>query len=95
MLQLRMVSMLSISYFTASWCGPCRVFGPTLLAFAGQKGIVVEKIDVDSNSGFAASHDVMSIPTTIWYKDGKPVKTVVGAKSAGDLDKIVNELESA
>jgi thioredoxin 1 len=87
--------MLSVSYFTASWCGPCKVFGPALLEFAAQNNLVVEKIDVDSHGDVAMSHDIMSIPTTIWFKDGKPVKTIVGAKSTPDLAKILREVESA
>lgn len=69
--------------FWAPWCGPCRVVSPIIdeLAqeFAGK--IKVGKINVDENSQTASQYGVMSIPSVLFFKNGKPVKTMVGAQS--------------
>ena len=86
--------MLSVDYFTASWCVPCRSFGPTLLEFAANNGLTVEKIDVDAHGDRAQAHDVMSIPTTLWRVDGDIKKVVVGPRSESQLSQIVAELKN-
>jgi thioredoxin 1 len=67
--------------FWAPWCGPCRMIAPTIerLAreFAGRA--VFGKLNVDENPATAARYGVMSIPTVVIFRDGKPVDAVVGA----------------
>jgi len=73
--------------FWAEWCGPCKVIAPILEEIATeQKGKVrVAKLNVDDNPNAARRFDVMSIPTLIVFKDGQPVKRMVGAKGKGQL----------
>jgi len=68
--------------FWAPWCGPCRMVAPVLEEIAqDQDGkLTILKLNVDENQRTAMQYGVMSIPTMILYKDGKPVKQVVGAK---------------
>lgn len=87
------LSMLGILYFTATWCGPCKVFGPTLNRFAEEQGIDLEKVDVEIDPYKAAEYDVMSLPTIIWFKDGQPRQTLVGAQSYEKLMTIKQQLE--
>lgn len=67
--------------FWAEWCGPCRMIAPTLEAlateYAGQ--VKITKLDVDANQGTSAKFNVRSIPSILFFKDGKHVDTVVGA----------------
>lgn len=69
--------------FWASWCGPCRMVAPVLEEIAKEKAgaLTVAKVDVDANPGTARDYQVVSIPTLILFKGGRPVKRIVGAKS--------------
>ena len=71
----------------AEWCGPCRMVAPVLEEIATEKAgqLRVAKLDVDSNPATAQSFDVVSIPTMILFKDGQPVKRIVGAKGKAAL----------
>ena len=68
--------------FWAEWCGPCKMIAPILEEIADEQGeaLQVAKINVDEAGDIARRFEVMSIPTLILFKDGEPVKRIVGAK---------------
>ena len=68
--------------FWAEWCGPCKMIAPILEEIADEQGeaLQVAKLNVDEASDVARRFEVMSIPTLILFKDGEPVKRIVGAK---------------
>ncbi len=68
--------------FWAEWCGPCKMIAPVLEEIASEKtgSLKIAKLNVDEAQGVARRFEVMSIPTLILFKDGQPVKRVVGAK---------------
>ena len=78
--------------FWAEWCGPCRVVGPIVDQLADElKGkLKVAKLNVDDNQELAAQFSVMSIPTLIIFKSGKPVEQIVGAMPKDQLLKKIN-----
>jgi len=84
---------LSIVDFWATWCGPCRMVAPILdqLAseYAGQ--VKIGKLDVDSNQQTATRFNVRSIPTLLFFKDGKVVDTVIGAVPKPQLERKIQE----
>ncbi len=73
--------------FWAAWCGPCRMVAPVLEEIAQEKAgsLTVAKVDVDANPATARDFQVVSIPTLILFKDGQPVKRIVGAKGKAAL----------
>ncbi|MBZ4522582.1 thioredoxin [Mycobacterium avium] len=73
--------------FWATWCGPCKMVAPVLEEIASEHGdhLTVAKLDVDANPETAQNFQVVSIPTLILFKDGQPVKRIVGAKGKAAL----------
>ena len=66
--------------FWAEWCRPCKMFSPIIEEVSKETGIWLGKINVDNEIIKPVEYEVTSIPTTILFKDGKPVKRIVGAK---------------
>ncbi len=79
--------------FWASWCGPCRLLSPIVEEIGSEMAseMDVYKCSVEENQDLAVRFQVMSIPTLMLFKDGKPVHTMVGAAPKA---KIVQELKS-
>lgn len=69
--------------FWATWCGPCKMFSPVIDEIAAENhlGVKVGKINVDEQPDLAGKYRVMSIPTLMIFKGGKPVSTTVGVQS--------------
>ena len=79
--------------FWADWCGPCRMLGPVLeeIAEKYQDKVKVVKVNVDEEESIAQRFGVMSIPTVIFFRDGKAVASFVGLKSPSEIESIVEK----
>ena len=73
--------------FWAEWCGPCRMIAPVLdeMSKEMEGKLRIGKVNVDEEQDLAVKFNVMSIPTLLLFKDGKPVAQIVGAMSKDQL----------
>ena len=80
--------------FWAEWCGPCKMQLPIIEEFSSEMDgkATVGKVNVDEQLELAQSFGIQSIPTLILFKDGKPVKKLVGLHSKESLYEEVNQV---
>jgi thioredoxin 1 len=79
--------------FWASWCGPCTTLAPTIEEVAREvDDVVIGKVDVDEYPELAGKHGVMSIPTLMFFKDGKLIDSSVGVVSKSIIMKKLERL---
>jgi thioredoxin 1 len=75
--------------FWAEWCGPCRMIGPSVeelsKEYAGKA--VIGKLNVDDNPNIASSFGIRSIPTILFFKNGKVVDKQVGVVPKAELER--------
>lgn len=81
--------------FWATWCGPCMSMAPTVdevaKDFEGQ--VIVGKYNIEDNSDFATANRIMSIPTVLFFKDGKKTSIrLTGSQTKENLVAKINEL---
>jgi len=79
----------TILHFSAEWCTPCRLMGPSIAAFLGDNpAIRYVKIDIDDqdNKDIIGEFAVKSIPTVISFEGRKKVKTVTKAMNKTQLE---------
>jgi thioredoxin 1 len=73
--------MKKFIYFSAEWCGPCKVLAP-IMSEINSKGMPVEKVDVDFNAEFAHKYRVKNIPTVILVNGDREIQRFVGSNPA-------------
>lgn len=83
-----------VADFWAVWCGPCRAMEPILDEVAAEYGdkIQIVKINVDEEPELSPRYGVMSIPTTIYFKDGQPAGQSIGLTDKVELKKHIDQL---
>jgi len=81
--------MLTIKYFTAEWCGPCKMFGPIINKLQTDTGINIQKIDIDNNRDLTIQYGVMGVPTLIFERDGEIVYRKTGVTTYNELVTII------
>jgi thioredoxin 1 len=84
---------LALVDFWAAWCGPCRMVAPIVEQLADEYDgkLKVGKVDVDLNQRVASKFNIRSIPSILFFKDGKLVDTIVGAVPKPVLERKIQE----
>ena len=80
--------MKKILYFSASWCLPCKQFGPVMEQMG--QSIPVQKINVDDQPDLATAYSVRNVPTVIIVKDGEIVNRMVGVQTPATVMNAYN-----
>ncbi len=77
--------------FWATWCGPCRMLGPTIDALANEVGdsALVCKLDVDQSPEIAERFGINAVPTILFFKKGK----MVGMSGMATKDALLARLK--
>ena len=82
-------SGIHIVEFNATWCGPCKQMGVILDEL---KDVDIIKVDTDINKKLVMQYRIMSIPTLIFFKDGKKYTEIVGLHSKEEIEEILNKM---
>lgn len=87
---------MKVIRFTASWCGPCRMYKPVFDEVEKEmadSGIVFQTVDIDEDkSNRAEQYAVRGVPTTVLIKENEVVDTIVGVVTKRILKKKVEAL---
>jgi thioredoxin 1 len=77
--------------FWAAWCGPCRVISPILEEIASeQEGkLKIAKVNIDESQEYASQLGVVSIPTMVLFKGGRPVEKIIGAHPKSNILQVI------
>jgi len=80
----------------ATWCGPCQMMAPIVKdiekEYEKKDEVEILTVDIDENPDISSEYSVMSVPTFVFFKDGKMVDSVVGATAKDILLSKIEEL---
>lgn len=79
----------------ADWCGPCKVQKPALQSFS-QENTEVKAVllDIENDPDLAKKFGISSIPTLLWFKDGKLAKKSVGLQREDKMKQTLAEVKA-
>lgn len=85
---------LSILYFSATWCGPCKILKPIMEEITKEiEDVDFFYIDINDNIEVTQKYGVMSIPTLIFLKDGENKNTIVGLQTKTNITNAINNIK--
>jgi thioredoxin 1 len=81
--------MKELKYFTAKWCGPCRMFKPYVIKLI-EDGANIKIIDIDESPEESDRYQIMSVPSLIFEEDGEIFAKVSGGLDPGKIMEMLN-----
>lgn len=75
--------------FFATWCGPCKMFGPIFEKTAEKSDITFIKVDTDKHPHIAKEYGIMSIPTILLLDNGKVINKHIGFLNEIELENFI------
>ncbi len=80
--------------FFATWCGPCKMMSPIIdeLAKEMEKDIKIFKVSIENDEALASEYGVMSIPTFLFFKNGKVIDQAGGVMTKDALVKVIKKV---
>ena len=78
--------------FWATWCAPCRMVAPVIEKIADEysEKVVVAKVDVDEQQELAIRYGIQTIPTIIFFKEGKLASKEIGVKPMASFANMID-----
>ena len=81
---------MKLLYFSAPWCGPCKMFGPTMDRLAAE-GLNIQKVNIDAETELTAKYGIRSVPSVIKVDgNGNKLDMFVGVKNAEFVKQFYN-----
>lgn len=83
----------SLVDFWAAWCMPCKIFAPVLEELSDEFDGKVNfaKLNIDDFGAVAQEYGIVSIPTIILFKSGKPVEQLVGVRPKEEVARMLEK----
>ena len=83
---------MNVMYFSADWCGPCKVFKPIVQQASQESGVSVNYINVDYDASFTEKYSITSVPTIMVTNDqGTEVYRKSGVMSRDQVISMFNQ----
>ena len=84
--------VLTIAKFGAEWCGPCKKLDPIIDELAKDNPEVkIVYVDIDNDSALAAEYGILSVPTTLFFKAGKVMSSIIGLVPKAKLQAVLDQ----
>lgn len=85
-------TLVLVDFYTV-WCGPCKKLSPVLenIAEKYEGKIKVVKVDVEEEVSLATLFRIASVPTVMFFKNGKAVGSFVGYKSEQEIETLIEK----
>jgi thioredoxin 1 len=81
--------MADILYFTAAWCGPCKMFKPIVQEVVAETGKQIQYLDIEQNEIATSKYSVTSVPTMIVVENGSVLRRHSGVMSKQQLKSFI------
>ncbi|MDD3044057.1 MAG: thioredoxin family protein [Candidatus Delongbacteria bacterium] len=83
---------LTIVKFGAEWCGPCKKLDPIIDEIAAENSdIKVTYVDIDSDGALAAQYGILSVPSTLFFKQGKVMSSIIGLIPKAKIQSAIDQ----